>query len=468
MSYKREKTCFVIMPYGERKDENEKLIDFDRVYEEIIKPAVTGEPLEMKCVRSDFSHEPGSIHAEMFANIFEADVAIVDISTLNPNVLYELGVRHTARRSVTVMMGQNGIRMPFNIAGHRILEYDPFDERVYCEASETRKLLREFIASGLKNRGRTDSPIYDDLKELSVQLGAQKRIREPAVYRYPIKERQGKVVGIVTGHMLQAFGVADIWVNPENLHMKMARPYDRSISAVIRYAGAVKTIGGNIKEDVIYDELREIMARDQERYVVEGNVIYTEPGDLARTHGVRKIFHVAAARGSLGDGYAPVQNIGNCVTNVLRKADSEEFAADGLRSILIPLIGTGTSRGDLDENVPTLVDRALRHYLEGDTRLEEVLFLAWSEPEFETVRDVIRASPAVDADGGRIEPILRLPYVADATPPVIQRETDAQDRGPQSPARQPETQRRPLPRNARSKSDATGSRGARPPAGGTA
>lgn len=51
----------------------------------------------------------------MFEQIAMDDIAIVDITTLNPNVFYELGIRHALRKGVTVLMKKVGSSIPFNI-----------------------------------------------------------------------------------------------------------------------------------------------------------------------------------------------------------------------------------------------------------------------------------------------------------------------------------------------------------------
>ena len=96
-------TCFVIMPYGKKKDIDGKEIDFDEIYEYVIERAV--DSLEgFGCLRCDDIEQPGWIHERMLRHILEDRVAIVDTSTLNANVFYELGVRHALRRSATVLI----------------------------------------------------------------------------------------------------------------------------------------------------------------------------------------------------------------------------------------------------------------------------------------------------------------------------------------------------------------------------
>src|SRR5262245_29796320 len=91
------RTCFVIMPFRKKRDRARRdEVDFDAVYRKIIKPAVESlnqRGIRIKCVRCDEIERAGLIHERMLEHIADADVAVVDITTQNPNVFYELGVR---------------------------------------------------------------------------------------------------------------------------------------------------------------------------------------------------------------------------------------------------------------------------------------------------------------------------------------------------------------------------------------
>jgi hypothetical protein len=109
----RKRTCFVVMPFGEKKDLDGQDIDFDDIYRFLFKKAI--EDLGIECVRCDEIEEAGSIHDKMFEHIYQADVVVVDITTSNANVYYELGVRHVMAKGVTVLIRRKGTTIPFNI-----------------------------------------------------------------------------------------------------------------------------------------------------------------------------------------------------------------------------------------------------------------------------------------------------------------------------------------------------------------
>jgi O-acetyl-ADP-ribose deacetylase (regulator of RNase III) len=178
--------------------------------------------------------------------------------------------------------------------------------------------------------------------------------------------------------------------------MQMSRFYERSISAIIRYLGAKRDNVGNVSEDVIADELAGVMGNNL--YVQPATVLVTGAGELQRTHNVKRIFHVASVHGEIGSGYEPINNIEYCVTNVLEKADSEEFKDLGPKSILFPLMGTGTAKGNLKETAEKLIHAAIS-YMETseDSTIKVVYFLTWTDVELDTCKAILEESEEIES-----------------------------------------------------------------------
>jgi len=369
------KKCFVIMPFGKKNDIDGTEVDFDYVYHELIEKAVEG--LGVDCERCDEMINTGSIHKVMFRGIFDADVAVVDITSLNPNVFYELGVRHALHKYVTLVIRRNSTApLPFNIRGLNILGYDLGSEE---QLEATRQKIRDYVQSGLDNQP-TDSIVHDALDDEVKVTRRSKPIDKKETFLYPLLNAPGKEIGIITGD-IQNIKNVDIWVNSENTNMQMARPYERSISGTIRYLGAVKDKAKRVKEDVIANELIEIV---QSGGVDPGVVIDTGPGELARTHQVKKIFHAAAVRGQVGRGYSSIPDIDECVRNALKHADSDEMANEDIQSILFPLMGTGNSKLDAQAVARDLIGAAISYLEENkNSEINKVFFLVYNEQDRE-------------------------------------------------------------------------------------
>ena len=113
--------CFVVMPFGVKPDGEGGSVDFDAVYERLLVPAICAAELEP--LRADQDVVGGMIHKPMFERLILADYAVVDLTTANANVFYELGVRHAARPFSTVLVSADVKRAPFDLAPDRVLPY---------------------------------------------------------------------------------------------------------------------------------------------------------------------------------------------------------------------------------------------------------------------------------------------------------------------------------------------------------
>jgi hypothetical protein len=151
------------MPFGVKPGPAGKDFDFDKVYDLVIVPVT--KRLKLQSIRADKILKPGGIHQDMLRRVAESDVSIVDITSGNPNVFYELGVRHALRRAVTVILKQKDANIPFNIGGQRVIDYDMSYEGVV----KAREDLEAFIEAGLASKDG-DSLVYEMLPELQVSL----------------------------------------------------------------------------------------------------------------------------------------------------------------------------------------------------------------------------------------------------------------------------------------------------------
>ena len=79
----------------------------------IIKPVF--DDLDILCYRASDLEQSGVIDKKMYENILKADFVVADISTLNPNAIYELGVRHALKPNTTIVIAEDKLKIPFDI-----------------------------------------------------------------------------------------------------------------------------------------------------------------------------------------------------------------------------------------------------------------------------------------------------------------------------------------------------------------
>lgn len=158
-------TCFVIMPIGE----GEKYSHFKRVYDQIFTPAIEKAGYIPK--RADDEKGSKMIHVNIIKEIVTAPMAICDLSTKNPNVLFELGLRQAFDLPV-VLVQEKGTERIFDISTINTIDYRK--ERIYDEVLEDRKNITEAIMDTAdKTRG-----INSIIKLLSIQPAGLKTDNE--------------------------------------------------------------------------------------------------------------------------------------------------------------------------------------------------------------------------------------------------------------------------------------------------
>lgn len=113
------KECFVMMPFSEpagyQKDH------FKRVFDFLIKPAC--EKAGFKAKRVDENSKTGIIMLEILDMLVECDIAICDMSSRNPNVFYELGLRQAFDKKC-VLIKDEKTDYPFDVNMLRTVDYD--------------------------------------------------------------------------------------------------------------------------------------------------------------------------------------------------------------------------------------------------------------------------------------------------------------------------------------------------------
>lgn len=120
MSTKQEKKiCFVISPIGEEDSITRK--HSDQLLKHIISSGV--EHLGYEVIRADKISEPGIITHQIIQHIVDSPLVIADLTDRNPNVFYELALRHAIRKPL-VQLIKKGELIPFDVAATRIIQFD--------------------------------------------------------------------------------------------------------------------------------------------------------------------------------------------------------------------------------------------------------------------------------------------------------------------------------------------------------
>lgn len=117
-----EKVCFVISPIGDADSETRKRSD--QVLKHVVRPAVT--TCGYKAVRADEIDKPGMITSQVIQHVVNDPLVVADLTERNPNVFYELAIRHALRKPL-VQIIRKGESIPFDVAGTRTIYVDHKD-----------------------------------------------------------------------------------------------------------------------------------------------------------------------------------------------------------------------------------------------------------------------------------------------------------------------------------------------------
>lgn len=160
--------CFVIMPFGLKNEYSRGYIESNYIFNHIICPAVdifeNESGKKVKVFREVENPISGSVTRSMIEHIAHADICIVDITGLNPNVFFELGIRYSLKRINTILLKQKQTETPFDLNGCRCITYDCF------EPTKASMDLSQFLISGDQGFVSNDSLVFETFPAMKVSI----------------------------------------------------------------------------------------------------------------------------------------------------------------------------------------------------------------------------------------------------------------------------------------------------------
>ena len=152
------KKCFVISPLD--SEGSPTRVRSDDVLDFIVKPALEKcESYEIPPLRADQLPHPGRITRQIIDHLLKADLVIADLTDHNPNVFYELAIRHAARKPVVQIIHVKD-KIPFDVANQRTIFYDHQNLRLASKAIDD--IVRQ-IQAVEANPDDVDTPLTEAL-----------------------------------------------------------------------------------------------------------------------------------------------------------------------------------------------------------------------------------------------------------------------------------------------------------------
>jgi len=158
-----KRTCFVVSPIGDEGSEIRKRSDQVKKY--LIDPAVT--PLGYATTRADLTDESGLITTHIVTQLLSADLIIADLTGHNPNVFYELAIRHAFGKPFIQIISKSE-RIPFDVAGQLSIFFDHKD----LDSVEEAKNRINRVARNIRDGGvdyKADNPVVQTVDLLQLR-----------------------------------------------------------------------------------------------------------------------------------------------------------------------------------------------------------------------------------------------------------------------------------------------------------
>lgn len=161
-----DRMCFYISPIGEPDSEQRQHADL--FLGSIVEPAL--EEFGLKVVRADKIGKPGMITAQIIEHIFRSKLVISDLSYHNPNVFYELCLRHVFRLP-TVQIIRSADKIPFDLDQFRTIQVDTSSIFTMIPNLQTYKAeIATQVRTALKDPDSADNPVTTYFPNLKVNL----------------------------------------------------------------------------------------------------------------------------------------------------------------------------------------------------------------------------------------------------------------------------------------------------------
>lgn len=174
---------FVVAPFG-RKNDGGRDIDFDFVYFNLIAPVARNAG--WLPVRADQLFRGEVVVDTVIDGLFRAHLVVADVTMPNPNVYYELGLRHAIAAGGTVLIAHAGTELPFDVAHRRTIFYD------LKQPDKFRADFAEFLRQYLVLPERPGTEVTSVLERLGVIVGSKDEARFEQDFSARIERAENK------------------------------------------------------------------------------------------------------------------------------------------------------------------------------------------------------------------------------------------------------------------------------------
>ena len=201
MNQSTNKTCFIISPLGEENSETRRKAD--GLIKSALRPVL--EKIGYKVIAPHEIDTPGSITKQVIQHLLEDELVVANLTELNPNVMYELAVRH-AKRLPVVCVAENGTKLPFDIATERTVFYDNDMAGVEKLKTKLANVIKEAIADK-----KQDNPIYGAVTD---------NVIHDAIQHYQIQPHILERLDDISSRLYFQYGMKSIYIKEDTRNVR--------------------------------------------------------------------------------------------------------------------------------------------------------------------------------------------------------------------------------------------------------
>ncbi|UDM07803.1 hypothetical protein LG409_02560 [Halomonas sp. NyZ770] len=169
---KKTKTAFIVTPIG--GDNTGIRRATDGLIKSVLSPALKEHGFE--CKASHEEDDLGSISIKIIKHLIEDDLVVVNLSTLNANVMYELGIRHATGKPV-ILISNKETELPFDTKDQRTIFYS----NDMMGGLELREKLDKVLSDPRKLESNEGNPIYMATSDSVLNKAIQEKVNSANV-----------------------------------------------------------------------------------------------------------------------------------------------------------------------------------------------------------------------------------------------------------------------------------------------
>lgn len=152
------KECFIITPIG--APESEIFKKTEGLISSVLRPVL--EEFGFIPMPAHHIDNTGSINKQIIEKIVNSELVIANLTGINPNVMYELAIRHSfGKRVITV--AEYGTKLPFDILDQRTIFYNDTMHGVEQFKPDLKKMIMKCLDESIESQN-ISNPVYDALK----------------------------------------------------------------------------------------------------------------------------------------------------------------------------------------------------------------------------------------------------------------------------------------------------------------